>query len=319
MEIAKGIHQILCRFGGQRMVFCYLLVGEEGALLVDTGCAHNPAQELLPYMEQIGLEPQRLRYILNTHSDVDHQGGNRPMKRAAPQALLMCHRLDQPWIEDAEALIAGRYSQFERDHGIGYSDAGKANIRQDLDCCPVDISLQGGEMLRLGPDWSVEIIHTPGHTWGHLAVYDPRSRVLISGEATMFTHIPNEDWTPAMPPTYCYVDTYLSTQQRLLSMDIDMLASAHWPIQRGSQVKDFLSESRNYVLHVEEQLLALARKQHFTLREAIDALAPTLGNWPADAHQEFSYGMSGNLARLTQRGLLKTTYNAQQHIVWRIA
>ena len=26
-----------------------------------------------------------------------------------------------------------------------------------------------------------------------------------------------------MPPTYCYVDTYLATQDRLLAMDIDLL------------------------------------------------------------------------------------------------
>lgn len=316
MEIAQGIHQIICRFGGKRMVFCYLLIGEDAALLVDTGCAHNPQQEILPYMQQIGLDPAHLRYILITHSDVDHQGGNSPMKRAAPHALLMCHRLDQAWIESGEALIAGRYSQFERDHGIGYGDAGKAGIRNDLDCCAVDIALQGGETFRLGADWSVEVIHTPGHTWGHLALYDPRSRTLISGEASMSTHIPNEDWTAAMPPTYCYVDTYLSTQQRLLNMDIDLLASAHWPLQRGPAVRDFLYESRNYVLHVEQKLLTLAKQQPFTLRQAIDILAPSLGDWPQGTQSEFSYGMLGNLNRLTQRGLLTTSRGDDQLIVW---
>lgn len=316
MEIAPNIHQIICRFGGSRMVFCYLLIGKDASLLVDTGCAHNPAQEILPYMHSIGFDPAQLRYILITHSDVDHQGGNAPMKHAAPQALLMCHQLDQPWIESGEALIVGRYSQFERDHGIGYGEAGKAGIRRDLDCCPVDLALRGGETIRLSADWSVEVVHTPGHTWGHLAVSDPRSRTLISGEASMFTHIPNEDWSPAMPPTYCYVDTYLSTQDRLLGMDIDLIASAHWSLQRGSAVRDFLYESRNYVLHVEQSLLALAKRQPFTLRQAIDALAPSLGGWGAGAHSEFSYGMLGNLTSLTQRGLLTTSRGDDGMIIW---
>ncbi|MFN8377384.1 MAG: MBL fold metallo-hydrolase [Anaerolineae bacterium] len=317
MEIAPGIHQIKCLFGGTRMVFCYLLIGESGALLVDTGCAHNPAQDILPYFAEIAFDPAQLTAILITHSDVDHQGGNRPMKAAAPQALLMCHELDRPWIEDGEALIAGRYSQFEADHGIGYGEAGKAGTRRDLDCCPVDMTLEGGETLRLGQDWAVEFVHTPGHTWGHLAVYDPRSRTLISGEATMGTHIPNDDWTPAMPPTYCYVETYLNTQDRLTAMDIELLASAHWPLQRGPDVGAFIRESRNYCQHVEDRLYELAKEQSFTLHEAIDTLGPKLGGWPHGANQDFSYGMLGNLNHLTTRGMLIAGRNDEGLMTWR--
>lgn len=319
MEIAPGIHQIKCLFGGTRMVFCYLLVGDQAAMLVDTGCAHNPAQDILPYMERIGFDPARLTYTLITHSDVDHQGGNLPIKQAAPGTLLMCHNLDRPWIESAEALIQGRYSQFEADHGIGYGDEGKAGIRRDLACCPVDMTLEGGVTFCLSRDWVVEAVHTPGHTWGHLAVYDSRSRTLISGEATMWTHIPNEDWSPAMPPTYCYVDTYISTQERLMAMDIDLLASAHWPLQRGADVLEFVRESKNFCLHVEGKLLDLAREQAFTLREAIDTLGMGLGGWPPGAVQDFSYGMLGNLDRLTKRGRLRTSRNSNNHIVWSLS
>jgi len=319
MEIAPGIHQINCRFGGTRMVFCYLLIGEQASMLIDTGCAHNPAQDILPYMESIGFDPARLTYILITHSDLDHQGGNLPMKQAAPQALLACHNLDRPWIESADAIIAGRYAQFEQDHGIGYGDEGKAGIRADMQLVPVDLTLEGGEQFRLSTDWVVEAVHTPGHTWGHTAVYDPRSRTLIAGEATMGTHIPNDDWSPAMPPTYCYVDTYLNTQDRLANMDIELLASAHWPLQRGSEVQAFIRESRNYCLHVERKLLELAGQGAFTLREAIDRLGPELGDWPPATNQDFSYGMLGNLNRLTQRGLLRTSRNADNLIVWSAA
>lgn len=318
MEIAPGIHQINCTFGGTRMVFCYLLVGERASMLVDTGCAHNPKQDILPYMQSIGFDPARLTYILITHSDLDHQGGNLPMKQAAPQSLLVCHNLDRPWIESADAIIAGRYAQFEQDHGLGYGDEGKAGIREGMQLAPVDLTLEGGEQFRLSDDWLVEAVHTPGHTWGHTAVYDPRSRTLISGEATMWTHIPNDDWSPAMPPTYCYVETYLNTQDWLARMDIDLLASAHWPLQRGSEVQSFIRESRSYCLHVEAKLLELARQGPFTLREAIDRLGPTLGDWPPATNQDFSYGMLGNLDRLTQRGLLQTSRSSANHIVWSI-
>jgi glyoxylase-like metal-dependent hydrolase (beta-lactamase superfamily II) len=302
------------------MVFVYLLVGETASLLVDTGCAHNPAQEILPYMASIGFDPQQLTYILITHSDLDHQGGNAAMRAAAPHARLLCHRLDRPWIEDTEALIAGRYSQFETDHGIGYGEAGKAGIRNDCHSTRVDVTLLGGEQFRLGPTWEVEAIHTPGHSWGHLAVFDPRSATLVAGEACMWNAILDTDWQPAMPPTYCYVDTYLTTQDRLFAMPIDQLASAHWPIQRGPAVREYVAESRNYVLHVEAALLAYARRHpSFVLRAVVDELGPTLGRWPDATNQDFSYGMAGNLESLTKRGLLRTERNTAGIIEWRLA
>ncbi len=106
----------------------------------------------------------------------------------------------------------------------------------------------------------MEAVHTPGHTWGHLAIFDPRSRTMISGEATMWTAILDDEWQPAMPPTYCYVDTYLATQDRLLAMEIDLLASAHWPLQQGPAVAEYVSESRNYCLLVERTLLSFAHR-----------------------------------------------------------
>ena len=317
MEIAPGIHRIACPFGDNRMVYVHLLIGDSASMLVDTGCAHNPRENILPYMQEIGFDPADLTTILISHSDLDHQGGNQPMKDAAPQAVLMCHNLDRPWIENTESLIAGRYAQFEADHGIGYGDAGKAGIRAQTLSAPVDVTLEGGERFRLGANWTVEAVHTPGHTWGHLAVYDPRSRAMVAGEAALWNAILGADWKPALPPTYCYVDTYLATQERLMAMAIDTFSPAHWPVQRGPDVGEFLRESRNYCRLVERRLLEFSARGPFTLRAAVETLGPSLGDWPAETNQDFSYGMLGNLNFLTQRGLLKASRNADQLVVWK--
>jgi glyoxylase-like metal-dependent hydrolase (beta-lactamase superfamily II) len=320
MEIAPGIHQITCAFGTGRMVFVYLLVGDDACMLVDTGCAHNPQQDILPYFTSIGLPLKRLTYILITHSDLDHQGGNEAMAAAAPHATFLCHRLDQPWIDSTEALIAGRYSQFEESDGIGYGEEGKAAIRKDCKSIPVHQLLEGGERFDLGRNFVVETIFTPGHTYGHTAVWDPRSETLISGEASMGNAIPGDDWSPAMPPTYCYVAPYFETQARLLGMPIGLLASAHWKLRRGDEVERFLGRSRDFVLRVNDTLLARARSTGgFTLREAIDAEGPALGEWPAATNIEFAYGMSGSLEYLTAQGLLEQETNEAGHRFWRSA
>ena len=320
MEIAAGVHRIKCEFGANRMVYVHLLVGTERAMLIDTGIAHNPSQDILPYMDSINFDPARLTYMVMSHSDLDHQGGNIPMKEAAPNVLLAGHRLDRHWLDSADNLINGRYSQFEADHGIGYGDEAKAGIKADCLSYPLDFTLSGGETFRLSPDWYVEAVHTPGHTWGHLAIYDPRSKLLVSGEAALWNAILDDNWQPAMPPTYCYVDTYLATQNKLLAMDIDIMLPAHWPVQKGQDVKDFVHESRNYCLLVEQKLLDLARdKGEYTLREAIDTLGMQLGDWPEDTNQDFSYGMAGNLESLTKRGILTTGRNQDGWVTWRLA
>lgn len=317
MEIAPNIHRIPCIFGGNRIVFAHLFIGTEAAMLVDTACAHNPQQDILPYMEKIGFDPAKLTYIVISHSDLDHQGGNQPMKAAAPQAILACHNLDKAWIEDTEALITGRYMQFDEPHGFVTPDEVRAEIHADTLSAPIEMTLEGGETFRLSPDWVVEAIHTPGHTWGHLAIYDPKSKTMAAGEAALWNAILDVDWKPVLPPTYCYVDTYLATLDRLLSMDIEVFSPAHWPLQKGSDIGDFLRESRNYCLHVEQRLLDFAKSHGtFTLKEAIEKMGSQVASWPEDGNGLLTFPFNGNLQRLVQRGQLVQVRNTENIVTW---
>jgi len=103
----------------------------------------------------------------------------------------------------------------------------------------------------------------------------------------------------------------------MLAMDIDTYSGAHWPVQKGAAVGEFIRESRNFCLLVEQKLLDFAaEKPGFTLREAIETLGPQLGSWPQDTNQDFSYGMLGNLDRLTRRGILITDRNQDNFMTW---
>ena len=113
-----------------------------------------------------------------------------------------------------------------------------------------------------------------------------------------------------------FVQHFLATQERLMAMSIDTFSPAHWPVQRGPDVGEFLRESRNYCQLVERRLLEFAARGPFTLRAAVETLGPGLGDWPAETNQDFSYGMLGNLHFLAQRGLLKTIRDANQFVVW---
>lgn len=317
MEIVQGIHRIPCIFDGNRVMFVHLLVGTQKIMLVDTCLAHNPQQDIFPYMQQIGIQPSQLNYVVISHSDSDHEGGNRIVKDHAPNALFMCHKLDRPWIEDVTALVEGRYKQFDIPHGMTTPDSFVQQMYHDVQTCHMDITLEGGEQIWLSEDWFIEVLHTPGHTWGHLSIYDPRSNALVAGEAALWNAILDLDWRPCMAPTYCYADTYLATIQRLVAMNLDVYSPAHWPLQRGQEVNDFLYESRNYCLRVEEELLKLSQRfESFTMLQAIDELCALLGTWHPSANNAMAYPINANIARLVQRGQLKQFRNTNDLIAW---
>ena len=306
MEIAPNLHRIPCIFMGDRVAYVHLLVGEESSILLDTCCAHNPAQEILPYMERIGFDRERLSYIIISHSDLDHQGGNAPMKAAAPNAKMFCHTLDRSWIESTEAIMEGRYLQFDAPHGLQTPPEEIKEMRELTQSCALDGTLEGGERFRLGPDWWVRVVNTPGHTYGHIALFDERSRTLLAGEAALWHAILDVNDRPVLPPTYCYVDTYLQTIDRLLEFPMEVYSAAHWPVYRdAADISAFLRESREYCLFMEEQLLRYGRERgRFTLREALQELAPRVRRWDESGDGLLTFPFCGNLARLSQRGLL---------------
>lgn len=307
MEIVPGIHRIEAPLG-DRFVAMYLLIGDEDALLIDTGMDEMPGKYIAPYLDSIGVAPSKIRYVLTSHADFDHTAGNASLKELAPNAMFMCHALDQPMIEDIEVMIRDRYSEFAADHEIDESDDAKAFIRSSSRHVPVNITVSGGEKIRLGSDWQVEVLHAPGHSRGHLTVHDPRSQTLVICDATLWNAVLRKDGKPAFPPTYRYVDTYVATMNRFRSMNPTTILTSHYPIYRGAGVDEFLAESRAYVDRVDRALLDELTNAGSprTMRELCTNLGPTLGEWPEAASIYLVFPLAGHLERLVQYGTVKS-------------
>lgn len=317
MEITRGIHRIEAPLG-ERFNALYLMVGSEASLLVDTGLAPDIEGTLLPYLDSIDHAPERIRYVVNTHSDFDHMGGNGALSEAIPSAVLMCGEFDRPMVEDLEKMISERYGEFAADHGLDDTDETKAWIRENAVSVPVDIGLTGGERFHLGDGWHVEILHTPGHSLGSISVWDPSSRSLAIGDAVLWNAVLLADGAPAFPPTYRYVETYVATIQRLHGMAIDHLLTSHYPLYEGSAVAGFLDQSRAYVDHVDTTLREqLQGDAPLTLAQLTRALGPALGDWPDPTSQYLCYPLLGHLERLERQGLVSRTRSDGREVAWR--
>jgi glyoxylase-like metal-dependent hydrolase (beta-lactamase superfamily II) len=253
MEVALGIHRIESDLG-PRFMCQYALVGDERVLLVDTGLASTPEEVIAPYLERLGVEPQ---VVLISHADVDHCGGNRAIRRRYSGALLMCHELDRRWIESNAALLEENYLWHEP-HGFDEPDE---ETRQQIlaDCgggTPVDVGLRGGETLLLSEGRRVEILHLPGHTLGHLGVWDDRSRAAIIVDAVLHEGIYDRAGNKLIPPRYYDARAQQETIRRLLALEPDLLLTAHYPVMERDGARAWLREALAFT----EQLEAVVRE-----------------------------------------------------------
>ena len=118
VEVAPGIDRIESILGPRP--FSQYLVRGERIMLVDTGVVETPWEVILPYFDSVGLDPSDLDFVLNTHADVDHFGGNAAIREQAPGAVFCAHAADVLWIEDREQILRERYGWYAA-HDVDYA------------------------------------------------------------------------------------------------------------------------------------------------------------------------------------------------------
>lgn len=320
-EIAPGVHRIELPLGARRNSVI-LFAGTEGMLLFDTGVAGQLEDYLLPYLTHIGRDISDVRFALLSHADVDHWGGSGDLKRLAPRAVLACHRDDQRLIENTETTILERYDEFVEEHEIGWDDAFLESTRRNGAPARIDLALTGGERIHLGDGWTIEVLHVPGHSRGHLALWDERHAVLAIADAALSDSVNDADGAPSLPPTYRYVQAYRDSCRRLAALFPKWLLTAHFPVMSGAIAGEFLARSLAYTDRVEQALvdeLASAREPVST-RTLIAALRPKLGSWPAGkADVTLASPLVGHLEDLQSAGRVRSLRGGGGPILWELS
>jgi len=302
MELYKNVYQIQSLFG-DRNLFQYLFLGHK-TVLVDSGIAETPEKVIFPYLDSLRLRPESINLVVTTHPDLDHQGGNAALMGAAPNAWLACGAADRAMVEDPRTLFDLRYNYLMEEHNVGldrhpWPEAGKAR--------KVDVTFGGGESIRLDADWSLEVLHVPGHSHGHLAFYDRANMAALVSAAIHGRGCPKAAGGMGIPVTYYYVDVYLSTLRYFETLDIETLYSGHWPVMRGEAIRDFIAESRQTVELFDRVILSSLEKNSagLSLKELIDAVANAVGDWPQTTWGLAMFPVKGHMDRLEERGKVR--------------
>jgi glyoxylase-like metal-dependent hydrolase (beta-lactamase superfamily II) len=296
MEILPGIHRIESDLGA-RFMCQYLLVGEDRMVLVDTGLAGTPGEIIIPYLEEVGLRLEDVDEVIISHADLDHCGGNRALRERNPRLRFSCGEADRPYVENSRVMLAEIYGWSEP-YGFGPDEEAKASILEDLGGdSPIDAGLRGGETLRLGPGWRVEILHLPGHTPGHLGIWDPNNGAAIIIDAVLERGIYDREGNRLIPPRYFDAPSYQGTISELRTLRPQHLLTAHYPPMQGEEALDFLDRSLGFTEQLHRVVSEGLEGGTTDLWELTEQAVARLGPYPEFSH-ELGAGVRAHMAVL---------------------
>jgi glyoxylase-like metal-dependent hydrolase (beta-lactamase superfamily II) len=273
-EIADGIYRIESDLG-PRFMCQYVVAGADRSVLVDTGLADTPSAVIDPYLREAGLEPD---FVLISHADNDHVGGNRAFRDAHPDAVFMCHELDRRWVESNEALVRENYG-WHAAYGFPPMDADELLASMSGDA-PIDVGLIGGETIRLDAGRLVEVLHLPGHTPGHLGLWDERNQAAIIIDAVLADGIYDRAGNKLIPPRYYDLATLRQTIERLESLQPELLLTAHYPMLERDDALEWLATGRAFVDDVERVVRDTPADQKDDLWALTQRVDAALGPFP---------------------------------------
>jgi Zn-dependent hydrolases, including glyoxylases len=138
----------------------YIIKGDYANILIDSGVDTN-FPVLQESLLKIGLKIKDIDIVINTHEHFDHIGANRYFQ---DHALIAAHRFAATKI-----TLDDRYVTL-------YKSA-------DLNELPLKVHLwlESKSRFDLG-NYSLNVIHTPGHTSGSICIYEPVRKILFTGD-----------------------------------------------------------------------------------------------------------------------------------------
>lgn len=306
-EVEQDVHGVKSVYAANKPLWVYVIEGDY-ALWVDTGIDRTPAEVVIPYLVSRALRAwSRTQVAVITHADVDHFGGIKGLQAHRTDTLVLAHGADKAWIESPEAVLRERYEMHAAD-GLALTEERRAILNErGGGGGKVDVTLVGGEQFDLGRGGVWRVLHTPGHSAGHLALWCAERRCAIVGDAVLDWGVPDDTGKLIAPPPYYEVDAYLETVAAIEALDADRLFTSHYGLLDRAAARQLLANSREAVRRLDEALATVLRasKEGLGLAELCLRTGELAGYWEPPLWPGLADPISAHLRRWLRKGLVE--------------
>ncbi len=202
----------------------YVIRGCERNLVIDTGLNRNEClQVMMTSLETLAIDRTKTDFFI-THLHADHFGLLGKLVTASSKALF--NRPDSEIIESwsgwGAMLDYAAKSGFPRDE-LETALSSHPGYKFSSQWVPELSILKEGDLIEVGR-YRFLCVETPGHTPGHICLYEPREKILVAGDHLLIDITPNiQCWSDRENP----LKSYLASLDKICAMEIDRVLPGH--------------------------------------------------------------------------------------------
>lgn len=227
MRVADGVEALdltMAFMGGRSTIHPTLVWDDVDVVLIDTGMP-GTVDAIREGARRAGAPFERLNRVILTHQDIDHIGGLPEVLGAVGHDVeVLAHAADKPYIEgEKQPIKLNREFFAERARALPADQRARIEaLVNDPPHAHVTRTLRDGE--ELPACGGIVVLHTPGHTPGHISLYLKRSKTLVAGDALVseggVLQGPRPTATPDMPSA-------MASLRKLTGLDIETAVTYH--------------------------------------------------------------------------------------------
>jgi glyoxylase-like metal-dependent hydrolase (beta-lactamase superfamily II) len=259
-EIAPSLYRVQVPLPNNplKSVNSYFIKTSDRNLIIDTGLKAPECKETLTSaVAKLKIDLERTDFYI-THFHVDH----------LELVSFLASETAKIYMNSKEAALLSRPLGWEVFHSFYLEYGFPEDEMQKMERNAMTQGYQSGEfrlnfvalkednILRIG-DYSFRCIETPGHSPGHMCLYEPDKKILVAGDHILFDITPNVTGWPAMRNA---LNEYLKSLDKIYTLDVDLVLPGHRNIENNHR-RRIRELKEHHQARADEILTALGQEQ----------------------------------------------------------
>ncbi len=272
MEILNGVHQIKSPCPGDASWYTnvYVIEGSDGHILVDSGWdSQESLWALQEGIKAANLKLRDIKKVVITHIHPDHYGLSTKIKQICG-AQVSIHRIDAGFIfpryKDFADLVK-KTAELLRQNGVPENELPQlkeASLWMNKYVTPdsPEVMLEDGDIIS-NDSFELEVLLTPGHSPGHICLYEQERRFILTGDHVLYDTNPHVGFNPQSGDNP--LGNYISSLKKLERLKVHFILPGHGPMFNALGLR-----IENILQHHEERKRAIMRSLHDGLKTAYE-------------------------------------------------